>query len=462
LLAPLASGGMGDVWIAAQEGSFGFSHVVALKTIRQDHARTASFRKMFLEEARLASRLHHVNVVEVLDLGEQDGMVFQAMPLIEGDSLAGLGRRARESNRGRLPCGCALRILVDALRGLHAAHELTDDDGVCLQVVHRDVSPQNVLVGLDGIARLTDFGIAKALGRLSDETESGQLRGKLSYLSPEQAVREAPDRRSDVFAAGVVLWEALTGERLFKGLDVIETLEKVRALETPDPREVAPDVPAEAAGVALRALARDPRDRFASAEEMADALEAVHGIARSADVAALVRELAGSAVAERRAKHRRWQTTASGGPPAQPAPPDAPTVVAVAVSPTPSPGPRRWRTVVAVTAACVAIAAVAFVRVRGAAHADLAPARPAASSPLPAGLAAAPAAAGAVAAASPDVPAPGAAIGGQTSAPTSSSAPGVSPTGARPPPPASHAAPRRTPTSAPPSNRPPFGNPYDR
>jgi serine/threonine-protein kinase len=298
LVHRMGSGGMAQVWVARQSGDLGFRRLVALKLIRPDHAASGSFRRMFLDEARIASRIHHANVVEVLDLGEDGPIVFQAMALVEGDSVAGLLRRqqAREGGPG-LPVPVALRIVIDALTGLHAAHELTDEDGVPMGIVHRDVSPQNILVGLDGVAKIADFGVAKAIGRLAEETEAGQLKGKFAYLSPEQVERQPPDRRSDVFAAGIVLWEALTGERLFRGEDALESLALVRSRPVPDPRKHVDGLAPEVAVATLRALEREPARRFATAAQMADTLEeaarAAGLLASAKAVGSLVTELAG-------------------------------------------------------------------------------------------------------------------------------------------------------------------------
>ncbi|HEX3344281.1 MAG TPA: serine/threonine-protein kinase, partial [Polyangiaceae bacterium] len=222
LLTLLASGGMAQVFIARLAGQHGFERLVALKTMRPEHAESDAFRRMFLDEAQLAARIRHVNVVEVLDLGDEQGIVYQAMTLVEGDSVAALLRRRRQLGARGLPHGVAARIVADVLSGLHAAHELTDADGRALHIVHRDVSPQNVLVSVDGIAKIADFGIAKARLRLADETDAGQIKGKFAYMAPEQLERRTTDRRADVFSTGVMLWEALTGKRLFGGIDLIE------------------------------------------------------------------------------------------------------------------------------------------------------------------------------------------------------------------------------------------------
>ncbi len=308
LVSRLARGGMAEVWLARQRGELGFTRIVALKMIRPEYAADAVFRNMFLDEARLAARLHHANAVEVLDLGETDRVLYLAMAYVEGESLYGLIQRAKDGDPdARLPLATAVRIVADVCAGLHAAHDLVDDDGKPLGLVHRDVSPHNVLVGLDGIARVTDFGIAKALGRLTDETETGHVKGKLAYLAPEQARRLPPDRRADVFAAGIVLWELLTGARLFKGEDVPDTLLNVSNKKIPDPRSVA-DVPDAIAEATLRALARDPSERFQTAREMQDALEDAARrsgeVASAKDVSAVVADLALADIERRRASTR--------------------------------------------------------------------------------------------------------------------------------------------------------------
>ncbi len=286
LLYPIAAGGMAHVWAAEQIGELGFRKLVALKTIRPEYAYDASFRAMFLDEARLASRIRHANVVEVLDLGMHGAVVFQAMTYVEGAPLSGWLAALRGA---RLPLGVAVRVVVDMLHGLHAAHELRDDDGNLLGLVHRDVSPQNLLVGVDGVAKLADFGIAKAFGRITEETMAGEVKGKIRYMAPELLGGTLPaSPQSDIFSAGVVLWETLTSRRLF----AISSEEAVsgphRRESVRDPREVA-DVPAAIAAITMRALATDPTARFATALEMADALERA---ARAEGVDATHREVA--------------------------------------------------------------------------------------------------------------------------------------------------------------------------
>jgi len=359
IVAPLGAGGMADVWLGRSKAEHGFVRLCAVKTARADVLHDARLRAMFLREARLAASIRHANVVDVLDVGEVDDILFLAMELIDGDSLAGLLAAAEDT----LPAPVALSIVVDALRGLHAAHELTDDMGAPRHLVHRDVSPQNILVGLDGVARVSDFGIAAVVAEDGDDT-TGALRGKYAYFAPEQARREALDRRSDVFAMGVVLWEALTGKRLFKGRDALDTIERVKSAAITDPREHVRDLPDAIAAVVVKALQRAPGERYASAEEMADAL--VDAAATSSmrlerrAVAAIVERLAGAKV---RDLVRRARTTGLAADSALPRITATPTTLpvdvrAVAPAPTTPAAERSPRTPrrIAMTVALVAVA----------------------------------------------------------------------------------------------------------
>jgi serine/threonine-protein kinase len=298
LLVRIATGGMAHVWLAQQSGPLGFTKLVAIKIIRTELAVDPVFRAMFLDEAQLAARIRHANVVEVLDLGEDGGHVYQTMTLVEGAALSTIIVRAQAKRGGRgLPVGASLRIVIDVLRGLHAAHELRDEHGALLGVVHRDVSPQNVLVGVDGIAKLSDFGIARAFGHAPRGTFSGDVKGKVRYLAPEQIDGDAPTRRSDVFSAGVVLWETLAGKSLFSVPTSEDGLVARRGAPIPDLRDVMRSVPPRVADVAMKALARDPTARYASALEMADALEAAAKSSSAAfshqEVAEVVTEVVG-------------------------------------------------------------------------------------------------------------------------------------------------------------------------
>jgi serine/threonine protein kinase len=260
LVSQLGSGGMADVWCAIQSSPGGFEKRVALKTIKPALASDPRFRKMFRDEACVAARVRHANVVEVLDLGEEDGVLFQAMSLVEGGSLAALLRASqRVFGQAACPAGVVARIVSDALRGLEAAHSLRDDDGMWIGVVHRDVCPANVLIGFDGVAKIADFGIARA-GDTLEVTDLGERRGKRRYAAPERR-DSAATPRSDLYSMAVVLWEALTGCNFDPAREIL------------DPRALVPSVPDDVAAVTMRGLARSPHDRFSSAGAMADALE---------------------------------------------------------------------------------------------------------------------------------------------------------------------------------------------
>ena len=247
---------------------------------------------MFLDEARLAARIRHMHVVPTLDISDSPGDgYFLVMEYIEGNHLGALlGRAAKRGERLPQPFVC--RVLIDTLQGLGAAHRLTDEGGKPLKLVHRDVSPHNILVGTDGIARLTDFGVAKADVRMAS-TRAGQFKGKLSYMAPEQASSSSTDQRSDLFSVGIILWESLTGRRLFKGESNGATLNKLLNDEVPKPSELWPDLEVFD-DVVMKALSRNPDDRFQSADEFAEAIEGAAGpasVAKTREVANVVRDL---------------------------------------------------------------------------------------------------------------------------------------------------------------------------
>jgi serine/threonine-protein kinase len=251
----------------------GFTRRVAIKYLHPHLLRDEQFVQMFLDEGKLAAQIHHPNVVAVLDIVHEPLGMYLVSEFVEGDQLLSLFKAARDAGV-TIPAPVALRIMLDTLAGLHAAHELISDDGVALRIVHRDVSPHNILVGVDGITRLTDFGIAKAEERVST-TRDGIVKGKLSYMAPEQTDDQSLDCRADVFSAATVLWECLTGRRLFPGRTDREVLQAL--LHKPIPRlcEAAPSLPAPLDEVIAKALAREPAARFASAAAFADALERV-------------------------------------------------------------------------------------------------------------------------------------------------------------------------------------------
>ncbi|MFO7564286.1 MAG: serine/threonine-protein kinase [Enhygromyxa sp.] len=269
LIHRLAHGGMATVYLGRAKGKAGFEKVVAVKVIHPHLAGEAEFVGMFLDEARIAARLHHPHVVEILDLGESDGVYFMVMEFIEGENLSAL---VRALDGERLPVPVILQIIADTLEGLGAAHELQDADGRPYKLVHRDVSPHNILINLDGWAKVGDFGIMKAAGKASN-TKTGELRGKLAYMSPEQARGVAVDHRTDLFALGVIAWELLTGERLFACATEAATLEKVIACEVPRLAERGfvserPALGEGLQGLLDRALASDPQQRYPDAAAM--------------------------------------------------------------------------------------------------------------------------------------------------------------------------------------------------
>ncbi|MDI1476781.1 serine/threonine-protein kinase [Polyangium sp. y55x31] len=272
-LAEIASGGMATVYLARAHGLGGFERLVAVKEMHPHLAKEPEFVAMFLDEARLAARIRHPNVVATLDVTENEaGTLSLVMEYIEGPSLQQVLRRAVRQ-RDRVPLDIGLRIFLDALAGLDAAHELTDESGVPLHIVHRDVSPQNILVSTDGIAKLTDFGVARADSRLSS-TRTGTVKGKVPYMAPEQIRSKALDQRTDVYAAGAVLWEMLACRRLVQGDSEVAMMYQITEGAAVSPREVIPEVPEGIARACLKALEKNPDDRYTSAAEFAEALEA--------------------------------------------------------------------------------------------------------------------------------------------------------------------------------------------
>ncbi|MDC0741127.1 serine/threonine-protein kinase [Polyangium mundeleinium] len=293
----IAAGGMATVHLGRLVGDEGFLRTVAIKRLHPWHARIAEVVAMFTDEARIAARIRHPNVVGTLDVVSQEGEVFLVMEYVHGEPLSRL-ISAASKRKQKIPPSIVAAVLANALRGLHAAHEARDARGEPLGVVHRDVSPQNVLVGADGVARVLDFGIARAAGR-AHVTSDHTIKGKLAYMSPEQLRGEVLDRRADVYAAGVVLWETLTCRRLYAGAS--EDLALVRLLEAevePPSKRVAA-LPACFDEVTLRALRRDADARFPTALEMAMALEACGPLATPSEIAAWVEEMAGDTLAER-------------------------------------------------------------------------------------------------------------------------------------------------------------------
>jgi serine/threonine protein kinase len=290
----LASGGMAEVLLGRVHGPSGFERIVVLKRILPHLARQASFLDMFLDEARIIARIHHPNVVHVHELGTADGELFMVMEYLDGESASSLLRRLRNQDR-TLPPRLAAFVAAEACAGLHAAHELTSDDGAALHVVHRDVSPQNVFITFDGAVKVIDFGVAKASNAVA-QTEVGQLKGKLQYMSPEQCTSAPIDRRTDVFAMGVVLYELLTGSRLFKRASPAATIRAIVHDPIVPPSRVEAGCPASLEQVCMKALQRSREKRYASALDMRRDLVAALGAFPSdrlpeEDLAALMQDV---------------------------------------------------------------------------------------------------------------------------------------------------------------------------
>jgi serine/threonine-protein kinase len=295
LLATLGRGGMADVYLGAAAGPAGFNKLVVIKRLRSGTDDPALV-EMFLDEARLAARLNHPNIVHTYEVEESPEGYLLVMEYLEGQSLRRMAKAMR-AHEGRFDPVLAAHLIGDVLEGLHYVHEMRDYDGSPLGIVHRDVSPQNIFVTYDGTVKVLDFGIAK--GALNaTETQSGVLKGKVSYMAPEQVGGSAIDRRADIFSVGVVLWELLTGEKLFKG-DMMEALRSVMSSPIPVPSSLARDVPYELDDIVLKALARDPDDRFETALAMNKALSEVVRrsgfVVRREDVAARMQEFFGEA-----------------------------------------------------------------------------------------------------------------------------------------------------------------------
>ncbi|MFI5300492.1 MAG: serine/threonine-protein kinase [Polyangiales bacterium] len=289
LIAELGHGGMGVVYLAVSQSQAGFHKLQVIKRLQPSVASDPENVAMFLDEARLAARLNHPNVVQTNEVGADDGHYFLAMEYLDGQALEAIVRRSKKG--GGLPIALHVRVLADTLAGLHYAHELADYDGTPLHVVHRDVSPHNVFVTYDGIVKVVDFGIAKAANRES-HTESGVVRGKSAYLSPEQVKSLPCDRRTDIFAVGVMLWQALTGDRLWRGLTDLTIFHKLANERVPAPSTVKPDVDPALEAICLRALQPKPEDRFTTAGEMQEALEkwlSAHGSPSSRELGTFVR-----------------------------------------------------------------------------------------------------------------------------------------------------------------------------
>jgi serine/threonine protein kinase len=272
ILVELGQGGMAHVYLAVAQGPGDFHKLVVLKALRPELAQDATFRDMAVSEARIAARLNHPNVVQTYEILNDEGRPVIVMEFLEGQSLSTVLARARE---GTFPLDIRLRVLADALTGLHHAHELSDFDGLPFGLVHRDFTPQNIFVGYDGHVKVLDFGIAKTLAS-ANETRTGTIKGKVRYMAPEQIVGTQPlDRRADIFSAGMVLWQLSTGELPWSDQADITIINRIINGELPSINDIAPDVPKDVARIFVKATEHERGDRYATAADMVADIEQV-------------------------------------------------------------------------------------------------------------------------------------------------------------------------------------------
>ncbi len=307
LIAEIASGGMGIVCLARAVGAGGFRRLFAIKVLHPHLLQDQQFVTMLLDEAQLAARIHHPNVVATIDVCASDDFNFLVMDYVDGFPLCDVLDHEAITPEQRHRLGN--RILLDAMAGLDAAHSLENDEGESIGFVHRDVSPQNILIGVDGVGRLTDFGIALAASRIS-ASRPGTVKGKPSYMAPEQTRGQPLDRRADIWALGVILWEVLVGRRLFVAQTEMATIHQVVAMPIPSPLSENPGLPPGLVPVCLRALQRDPARRYASVREMSVELERAASsaglLASSQEVTDLLRALFTQQIERRRANLRAF------------------------------------------------------------------------------------------------------------------------------------------------------------
>jgi eukaryotic-like serine/threonine-protein kinase len=298
LFDQFAAGGMATVHLGRLDGAGGFSRVVAIKRLLPHLVQNEDFTQMLLKEARLAARVRHPNVVPTLDVVASKGDVLLVLEYVHGESLSTLCRRQAKEKRAHVPVDVAIGVMHDLLQGLDAVHDATDEKGRPLGMVHRDISPPNVIVGADGLARVLDFGIAKALEHI-EESNPDRVKGKSGYMSPEQIRGERLTQRSDVFSAGIILWELLATRRLFSAEQEHERMQLILDGNYKSPTFHRPDLPSVLDDVVMRALDPDPEKRFASPREFASALEQAAPGATQRRVADWVNELAGDSLAVR-------------------------------------------------------------------------------------------------------------------------------------------------------------------
>jgi serine/threonine-protein kinase len=313
----IASGGMANVHLGRLLGLAGFSRIVAVKRLHAIFARDPEFVSMLIDEARLAARIRHPNVVAMLDVVALEGELLLVMEYVHGESLGKLIVAANKAKQ-RIPVQIALTIIAGTLYGLHAAHEARNDRGEPFELVHRDVSPQNIQVGVDGVARVLDFGIAKAAGRLQD-TKDNQLKGRLRYMAPEQLKPGGTvDRRTDIYSASAVLWEALTGRSIFKAESDWQMAHLILEGVSRKLSELNPEVSPELEAIVMRGLAVKPEDRFQTAYDMAVALEEIGPISTPREVGLWVEDMAADALADRSARVDQVEGKSRSVPPPPP------------------------------------------------------------------------------------------------------------------------------------------------
>ena len=308
VLGELATGGMAEILLARIEGPSGFTRPVVIKRILPHFARQPSFVTMFLDEGRIVAGIRHPNVVQVHELSTHDSELFLVMEYLEGETTSGLMKRLL-ATKEELELRLAAYVVAEVCAGLHAAHELEDDRGVKQSLVHRDVSPQNIIVTYDGHVKLLDFGVALVADRVT-RTEVGNLKGKLQYMSPEQCAGQPLDRRSDIFALGIVLYELTTGRLLFKRESSAATIRAICDEPILPPSRLVPDYPPALEAICLRALAQSPEDRFSTCADMRAALlDGLRASAHDGDVASalstVMRRIFADRVTEKRELLRR-------------------------------------------------------------------------------------------------------------------------------------------------------------
>ncbi|MEM9189566.1 MAG: protein kinase [Myxococcota bacterium] len=335
--AEVAHGGMAAVFAARRIVGTGFDKLLALKVLLPHLATEPRFVDMFLDEVRIVSRIHHPNVVQVFDTGRVRGLPYLVMEYLSGQSLSALLRATRPD---ALPMAVLSAIFADVARGLHGAHETRDADGEPLELVHRDVSPQNVHVSYAGQIKVVDFGIASARGRLT-ATQTGEVKGKMAYLAPEQVMGRSVDRRTDVWALGVMAFEGLTGERLFRGESDGATIQNILNKQVPDIRSLRADLPEDLAEIVMACLERSPAARPSTAAELAEAFGQA-ALSRGG----VTPEAVGRFVSEKFARERviaEERIAAAGRSSPPPLGPDPSTVVQVlGAEPTRRPGRGPW------------------------------------------------------------------------------------------------------------------------